>query len=377
MATTQATSTRTVLTGIAALLAGWLALAGAAQAEVESIPIAMAVDPAIHEMAEPIPAVWSGDAPRFSPKYPETQWTEIFGPPSHAPIVQPASFTPAPVMVAPPPATPAIRPVAAYRVHINKHVRHFLERFQTGYRREVVEGWLARSGRYLPMILDIFRQKGLPDELVFTAMIESGFNPTAVSHAGAKGLWQFMAPTARLYGLRVDSWLDERLDPEKSTVAAASYLRDLYTQFGSWDLAQAAYNAGDAKVQQAITRTGSRDFWTLHRTSLLLDETKNFVPAIHAATLIGRSPERYGFTVVPEDPLRYEEVTVPKSTRLARLATLSGVPLQDLEALNPELRLKQTPPDGPYSLKVPVGTVAAVHTALEVDASTPDRKSVV
>ncbi|HZP38397.1 MAG TPA: transglycosylase SLT domain-containing protein [Methylomirabilota bacterium] len=284
--------------------------------------------------------------------------------------MQPASFTPVPV-VAPPPVTQSIRPVAAYRVRINKHVRHFLERFQTGYRREVVEGWLARSGRYLPMILDVFRQKGLPDELVFTAMIESGFNPTAVSHAGAKGLWQFMAPTARLYGLRVDSWLDERMDPEKSTVAAANYLRDLYTQFGSWDLAQAAYNAGDARVQQAITRTGSRDFWTLHRTSLLMEETKNFVPAIHAATLISLSPERYGFTVVPDEPLRYEEVAVPRSTRLARLAALSGVPLPALEALNPELRQKQTPPDGPYTLKVPVGAVAAVHAALEIDASTP------
>ncbi len=370
MATTQATSTRTLLTGIAVLLAGCLALAGAAQAEVESASIAIAVDPAINQMAEPIPAVWTADAPRFTAKYPETQWTEIFGQPSHAPIVQPASFTPVPV-VAPPPVTQSIRPVAAYRVRINKHVRHFLERFQTGYRREVVEGWLARSGRYLPMILDVFRQKGLPDELVFTAMIESGFNPTAVSHAGAKGLWQFMAPTARLYGLRVDSWLDERMDPEKSTVAAANYLRDLYTQFGSWDLAQAAYNAGDARVQQAITRTGSRDFWTLHRTSLLMEETKNFVPAIHAATLISLSPERYGFTVVPDEPLRYEEVAVPRSTRLARLAALSGVPLPALEALNPELRQKQTPPDGPYTLKVPVGAVAAVHAALEIDASTP------
>jgi membrane-bound lytic murein transglycosylase D len=265
----------------------------------------------------------------------------------------------------------AVRPVAAYRVHVNTHVRFFLNRFQTGYRREVVEGWLARSGRYLPMILEVFREKGLPDDLVFTAMIESGLNPQAVSHAGAKGLWQFMAPTARLYGLRVDGWLDERLDPEKSTVAAANYLRDLYAQFGSWDLAQAAYNAGDAKVQQAIDRTGSRDFWTLHRSPLLLDETKNFVPAIHAATLIGRAPERYGFSVVPEDPLRYERVTVPRGSRLARLAALSGVAPQDLESLNAELRQKQTPPDGPYELKVPMGTTALIQAAVDLDAATP------
>jgi len=378
MATTQRTSTRTALTGIAVLLAGWLALAGAAQAEVETTPVAMAVDPATYEMQGqvdgPVLATWPGDSTRYSVRSSEATWTEVFGQPAETPTatVQTTSFVPA-VEPARPALTPALaidppaKPLAAYRVNVNEHVRFFLDRFQTGYRRAVVEGWLARSGRYLPMILEVFRQKGLPDDLVFTVMIESGFNPVAVSNAGAKGLWQFMAPTARLYGLRVDGWLDERLDPEKSTVAAANYLRDLYAQFGSWDLAQAAYNAGDGKIQQAIDRTGSRDFWKLHRTPLLLDETKNFVPAIHAATLIGRQPERYGFTVVPEEPLRYEQVTVPKSSRLVRLAALSGLSLQDLESLNSELRQKQTPPDGPYELKVPLGSTAAVQAAVEMD----------
>ena len=295
----------------------------------------------------------------------EASWNEVFGQPAE-PLARPASFTP---VIEPERPAVSPKPTAAYRVHLNEHVRFFLDRFQTGYRRAVVESWLARSGRYLPMILDVFQQKGLPEELVFTAMIESGFNPVAVSHAGAKGLWQFMAPTARLYGLRVDRWLDERLDPEKSTVAAANYLRDLYTVFGSWDLAQAAYNAGEVRVQQAIQRTGSRDFWRLHRSPILLEETKNFVPAIHAATLIGREPERYGFTVIPEEPLRYEQVTVPKGSRLARLAGLSGVPLRDLEGLNPELRLKQTPPDATYELKVPLGTARPVQLALELDAA--------
>ena len=267
--------------------------------------------------------------------------------------------------------TPAVaRPAPAYRVQLNEHVRHFLDKFQTGYRRAITETRLARSGRYLPMILDIFKEKGLPEELVFTAMIESGFNPVAVSHAGAKGLWQFMAPTARLYGLRVDRWTDERLDPEKSTVAAANYLRDLYTVFGSWDLAQAAYNAGEVRVQQAIQGSGSRDFWVLHRRSPhLLPETKNFVPAIHAATLIGRQPEQYGFTVVPEEPVRYEVVTVPKGSRLLRLAGLSGVALADLEQLNPELWQKQTPPDAPYELKIPVGTGAAMQAAVQLETA--------
>jgi membrane-bound lytic murein transglycosylase D len=269
--------------------------------------------------------------------------------------------------------TPAVvrpTPAAAYRVQINEHVRFFIDRFQTGYRRTITETRLARSGRYLPMILDIFKEKGLPEELVFTAMIESGFNPVAVSRAGAKGLWQFMAPTARLYGLRVDRWMDERLDPEKSTVAAANYLRDLYAQFGSWDLAQAAYNAGEVRVQQAIQGSGSRDFWVLHRRSPhLLPETKNFVPAIHAATLIGRQPEHYGFTVVPEEPVRYDVVSVPKGSRLMRLAGLSGVPLADLEQLNPELWQKQTPPDASYELKIPLGSAAAIQAAVELDTA--------
>ena len=334
-------------------------------AEVDPVPVNMALDPASYDVVAPVPTVWpaateggtsSGD-----------RWGDVFGEPAETPAARMASFTP-PVDPAPPNRVSAM-PSSAYRVHDNKHVRFFLGRFQTGDRRAVVESWLGRAGRYLPMILEVFRQKGLPDELVFTAMIESGFNPVAVSHAGAKGLWQFMAPTARLYGLRVDRWLDERLDPEKSTVAAANYLRDLYNQYGSWDLAQAAYNAGDLRIQKAIQRTGSRDFWRLHRSPLLLEETKNYVPAIHAATLISRQPERYGFTVVPEEPLRYEQVTVPRGSRLARLAALSGVTMQDLESLNPELWQKQTPPDSAYELKVPVGSVDAVQAAIRMDAA--------
>src|SRR5262245_61675042 len=230
---------------------------------------------------------------------------------------------PSPKEIAPPtPITPAVPP---YRVEDNHDVRRFLDQFQTGYRRAVVERWLVRAGRYLPMVLDVFKQKGLPEELVFTAMIESGFDPLAVSRAGAKGLWQFMAPTARRYGLRVDNWLDARLDPEKSTVAAARHFLDLYAVFGSWNLAQAAYNAGERTVVEAIRAMGTSDFWALARGRWLADETKNFVPAIQAATIIAREPERYGFMITPAPPLMYDLVSVPRSTNLKQLAVKAGL----------------------------------------------------
>jgi membrane-bound lytic murein transglycosylase D len=246
-------------------------------------------------------------------------------------------------------------PTPAVPMPDNAEVRHFLDRFQTGYRRAVVERWIERSGRYAEMIQGVLRDKGLPEDLMFTAMIESGFNPVAVSRAGAKGLWQFMAPTARRYGLRVDRWVDERLDPEKSTVAAARYLGDLHALFGSWELAKAGYNAGEMKVLRAVKALGTSDFWELKRGRILREETKNFVPAIQAVTLIGREPERYGFTPSQTEPLAYEAAPVPSGLALSRVAVLVGVGVDVLCELNPELRMKQTPPGGPYLLKFPVG----------------------
>ena len=263
----------------------------------------------------------------------------------------------------------------------NSQVKYFVDRFTTS-RRDVVGLWVRRSGHYLGMIFDVFRAKGLPEDLAFTAMIESGFNPTAVSRVGAKGLWQFMAPTARLYGLRVDRWVDERLDPEKSTVAAAGYLNDLYVRYGSWELAQAAYNAGEVKIDKAIRGTGSSDFWDLSRSKYLRRETKDFVPAIQAAMLIGRDPGQYGFDTSPVAMPDVERVAVPAATDLKKLAHGTGIPLQTLRSLNPVLVRGVTPPGRTWDIRVPSGsreTVVAVVTprpkVATVAAAAPSRRT--
>ncbi len=353
---------RAIQIAVLFLSIGLLGYPGEAGSEPSPIPLSAEhsrsaddglVDPA-RDLASVVPSVKQADREDGSTAVVVREF-------AREPWPETASVTPAPED-----SLIASRPSS--RIENNAHVRQFLDLFQTGYRRAVVESWLVRSGRYLPMIFSVFREKGLPEELVFTAMIESGFNPVAVSRAGAKGLWQFMAPTARRYGLRVDRWVDERLDPEKSTVAAANYLRDLHAIFGSWDLAKAAYNAGEMKVSRAIQGMGTRDFWALTRSRLLRQETKDFVPAIHAATLIAREPERYGFVVAPDDPLRYEIVTVSRAMPLSRIAVQAGVSAEDLERLNPELRLKQTPP-GPYALKVPAGGADRIQAALDRPAA--------
>jgi membrane-bound lytic murein transglycosylase D len=257
---------------------------------------------------------------------------------------------------------------ADYPMTLNNSVRRFLDRY-TNDRREVVSVWLGRSGRYLAMIRDVFRTAGLPDELAFVPMVESGYNPLAVSRAGAKGLWQFMAATARRYGMRVDGWVDERLDPEKSTRAAAAYLRDLYQQFGTWALAKAAYNAGEATVTRAIHSMNSRDFWTLVHSRHLRQETKEFVPQIHAATMIGRDPGQYGFEVPYDPPLPVDRVAVPPATNLGVLAVRAGIPSETLKALNPVLVRGVTPPGRAFDLKVPAGVGPEVLAALNAPVS--------
>jgi peptidoglycan lytic transglycosylase D len=238
---------------------------------------------------------------------------------------------------------------------LNDSVENNLEYFKTRG-RDLFQLWLDRSARYIPVMKEIFRQKNLPEDLVYVAMIESGFNPYAVSWARAVGPWQFMPATGKLYGLRIDWWVDERKDPVKSTIAAAEHLRDLHNLFGSWPLALASYNAGAGKVQRAVLRTRSEDFWDLKASRYIRKETKNYVPKWMAATIIAKNPEAYGFTIADVEPYKFDEVSVDESTDLRLIARCAGCAYEEIKELNPEIRRWVTPPhSGKYTMRIPFG----------------------
>jgi len=186
-------------------------------------------------------------------------------------------------------------------IQVNKQVKAYLVYFSTK-RKEVVQRQLARSTRYLPMIKEVFQEYGLPEDLAYLAMIESGYNPEAQSPAGARGMWQFIKGTGLRYGLVIDGYTDERRDPVKSTHAAARYLLDLYKQFGSWYLAAASYNCGERRVQKELNKGNRENFWELSADKCLPSETENYVPQMIAATIIAKNPEKFGFKDVPYLP---------------------------------------------------------------------------
>ncbi|MGD0917513.1 MAG: transglycosylase SLT domain-containing protein [Thermodesulfobacteriota bacterium] len=239
---------------------------------------------------------------------------------------------------------------------INDKVEQFIQYFQTTLRHRFVI-WLARSERYLPFMRNLLKEHGLPEDLVYMALIESGCNPYAYSRAKAVGLWQFITLTGRRYGLRVNWWIDERRDPEKSTIAAAKYLKDLYEMFACWYLAAAGYNAGEYKIAKAMKRYRSEDFWKLTKHRYLKRETKDYVPQMIAAALIAKDPGKYGFAEVEyQEPLRYEKVKVPPLTDLVLIAKASETSLAEIKDLNPELRRGVTPPnENEYEIKIPYG----------------------
>ncbi len=223
--------------------------------------------------------------------------------------------------------------------------------------KEKFSVWLSRSGQYLELMKKILKEKNVPEEIVFLPLIESGFNPYAYSPARAAGYWQFISSTAKKYGLAITWWKDERRDPVKSTVAAANYLSDLYQMFGSWNLAMAAYNAGEGKILKALNRTKTDDYWSLLGTNQIKNETKDYVPKFIAASLIANSPETYGFDNLEyRPPLNYDTVTLTSPVDLDVIADCAETSVEVIKELNPELKRWCTPPDArEYSLRIPEG----------------------
>lgn len=243
---------------------------------------------------------------------------------------------------------------------LNDQVKTFINYFQTR-KWGVITRAFERAARYLPIMRRVFREKELPEDLLNLAFIESAVNPRATSRAKAAGIWQFIASTARLYGMRSSWWVDERRDPEKSSHGAAQYLKNLYRMFDSWPLALAAYNAGEGAVQRAIERQRTRDFWKLR----LPKETQLFVPAFMAMTVISKDPERYGFSPPPEDPLETDVVTLRHPTPLKAIALAARTTVERIQHLNPELVRWSTPPDVQnYKLRIPAGLQEEFHEAL-------------
>ncbi|HEY3119909.1 MAG TPA: transglycosylase SLT domain-containing protein [Vicinamibacteria bacterium] len=260
-----------------------------------------------------------------------------------------------------------------FRLELNDEVLSCVDLYQ-GPLRDWFESALGRGARYLPRIRQVFAGAGIPQDLAYVALVESAFKPSALSRASAKGMWQFIPETGRRYGLDQDWWVDERSDPEKATDAAARYLKSLYGIFGDWNLALAAYNAGEGSVGRALGQvSGGNDFWQLARDGYLVRETRNYVPMIHAAILMARAPSRYGFAITPEDAPGSDVVTVKGAVDLRVIAECSRAGVGSIQELNPELRRLATPAHRSYALKVPRGTGDSVRQCL---ASIPPERRV-
>jgi len=249
----------------------------------------------------------------------------------------------------------------------NERVEFWMDYFQNRHREHFAR-YLSRMGRYEPLIREKLRARGMPEDLVYLALIESGFSPVARSHASAVGMWQFITGTARRYGLEVSRYLDERRDPIRATDAALDYLQDLHDRFGSWYLAAAAYNTGENRVERLLRNhaDGARGddslYWRISRH--LPSETRNYVPKLIAAAIIAKYPDRYGFgDVVPEVPETFDFVTVPDATDLSVIAEAAGVSTKEIEALNPQFLRGVTPPGRKVRVRVPAGRAEAFAVA--------------
>ncbi|MDC3013269.1 LysM peptidoglycan-binding domain-containing protein [Candidatus Marinimicrobia bacterium] len=233
----------------------------------------------------------------------------------------------------------------------NSQVESYIRYFQ-GKGRKGFNIWLRRYVQYKDLMLPILKQYNLPEELIVVSMIESGFDPKAVSKAKAVGLWQFMYLTGKQYGLNRNWYIDERQDPIKSTHAAAKYFKDLYNEFEDWYLVLAAYNTGPGRVNRALKLHDTSDYWQLYS---LPKDTKNYIPYYLSSAIILQNPEKYGFKIPKSNPLRFDEVEIEKSSDLNVLAKAADTKVSTIKKLNPELRQPATPNNGPYSLNIPFG----------------------
>lgn len=250
-----------------------------------------------------------------------------------------------------------------FKFTVTPEVYQFINYFTAGRGRSTMEHGLMRSGRYRAMAERIFAEEGVPRDLIWLAQVESVWQPSALSWAAAKGIWQFIPGTGQRFGLQQTAWVDDRVSPEKSTRAAARYLKFLNNYFaGDWLLAMAAYNSGEMNVERAISRCGYADFWELHSRNLLPNETRNYVPAILAVIAVAKDQKKYGFNVTPEPPLKYDNFTLDNQIDLTVAANLLNVPVDQLRSLNPELKRGVTPP-GTHELKIPTGTKSLFEVA--------------
>jgi len=257
-------------------------------------------------------------------------------------------------------------PAAKYDIPIvlNQRVRSIIEMYQLR-RHDWFQDALDRKGPHEAMIRRIFAEEGIPQDMIYLAMVESAYKTRAVSRAGARGMWQFIRGTGRMYDLNQTFWIDDRFNPEKATRAAAQHLKDLYEVFGDWYLVMAAYNSGQRRVERAIRRTGSKDFWVHAKRRVLPRETRSYVPLILAAVVIGKDPEAYGFTVSESEPLEYDVVRLDHPVDLATAAKSAGVSVDAMKELNPELRRWVTPLErDDYPLRVPKGSSEVFRVAL-------------
>jgi len=234
---------------------------------------------------------------------------------------------------------------------LNPLVLGYINYYQ-GRGRGTMETGLRRSGQFMAMARKIFREEGVPEDIVWLGQVESTWRPPARSGAGASGLWQFISGTGARFGLRQTAYVDERNGFEKATRASAQYLKWLHDRYNNWELAMAAYNTGEGNVDRAIARAGVSDFWAIY--PYVAQETRNYVPNILAVILISKDPKKYGFGNVERmSPLAYDTVSVPSSTSLSLIAQLTDTSLDYIRSLNPELRRDMTPPGEPFIVRVP------------------------